>query len=227
MAMGKIYRVPNTLPRRRYQRRPKTFKKKVEKIVHKIVPEELKFIDTAMTTGGINTTGAIDLISYCTVGDEANTRDGREIWLRSVWIRGIVQPFDDLITDFHGRIMIVWDKDPNGVAMTISNLLAGATSLQFRNLDNRDRFKIIYDQEFVVGKRDVTATQAFSSADPRCIERFIDLKRHKLKMVYNSGTAGTIADVNNGALYVVQIGNVTQTNGGTFLGRTRVRFVDG
>ena len=89
--------------------------------------------------------------------------------MMSVQVRGFIKPEDAVapganVVDNMARIMIVYDRQPNGAIATIANILSAATSVSFMNLDNRDRFKVICDIHFKLGPRylDTTATQTYA-----------------------------------------------------------------
>lgn len=112
----------------------------------------------------------------------------------------------------------------------MTDVLQSATSISHLNPNNRDRFKILWDKQFAFGpiKVDNTATQSYSWAQGPSVYSVKYFKKLNLEMIFNAGSAGTIADVTSGALYLLTIGTTaagTNTDA-DFIVTTRVRFDD-
>jgi len=198
------------------------------------VNTELKVQDLATATYQINTTGSLTLLAVPIVGADYNARIGRKIRLQSVFIRGYVRTESgpSAVTSAIAqqcRFMLVYDLQPNGAAMTITDLLNTADPSSQLNLNNRDRFRIIADQEFVFDHYNyvTTATQT-SQAFGRTIQNFKKYKKLNLEMIFNAVNGGTIADIASGALYMVWIGsNAAGSNtDANAVVSTRVRYSD-
>lgn len=202
---------------------------------YKFNDQELKVNDIAVANYAVNTTGSITLLCFPVTGADQNARIGRKIQIKSVYVRGAV--FSDFATRApvaaeanptqQGRMIIVWDTQPNGAVMTIAQLLNTATPLSMLNLDNRDRFKIIKEKVFHFGPSAIgaagVATYAVSpqSANIKCYAKM----NHSMQ--FNAVNGGTIADVTSGALYMVWIGTtVAGANDITATVSTRVRYSD-
>lgn len=185
---------------------------------------ELKYIDVAAASYVMDTTGTVTALNLVAVGDDNTTRDGRQIQIKSCHIRGYVSPVDDITTDGLGRWMLVWDAQPNsGVIATIALILAAATSISGTNLDNRERFTILRDKQFALGKTVNTATQAVSNC-PNMYEvnEYVKMD-HKSTF---SGTTAVIGVVATGALLLVTIGSNAAGACGQLTATSRVRFSD-
>jgi len=166
------------------------------------------------------TTLAPTLLNGCVPGSDNYQRIGRRTGLLSLHIRGFVYP-ESLVTGqiaYAFRMVVVYDKQANGAApvwsdVVLSQNAAGATSsgpLDMINLVNQDRFEIV---------RDVTYSAPFTSPSAGAsdnnsvmIDEFLDLGGRPT--IYNAGTAGTIADINSGSLYIFWVTtNVSATVG--------------
>lgn len=169
---------------------------------------EKKFIDTSMTTDA-TTTASITLLNGCQLGTSASTRVGRKICIKSIFMRGSLQkenPADGIGQTV--RMMIVWDKQPNGaVISSITDLLVSASTDALNNLSNRDRFIVLMDKV-----RDINPSAgSYTGAAASFATQRVSLKKYlnvKLDTIYNDGNAGTIADIATGALYLIVIGSV-------------------
>lgn len=186
---------------------------------------ELKAVDVPKAGYVINTTGSVTCLNLTAVGDDYTTRDGRQITLKSVQCIGHIYP-EDQITDNHlARVLLVWDKANNsGAIATIANILSASDAVSGLNLDNRERFRILKDEVWAIGRQDNTATQAVSYCPATySIKWFVNLKG--LKTTY-SGTTAAIGSIQSGALLLVTIGSLASGSASSLQMYTRVRFRD-
>lgn len=130
--------------------------RRVKKIQNR---EEVMVIDRFVTANP--TTGAqfVDFLCPIAQGDSYNQRDHNKVYATSVKFRYIVQndvsdPVDHSQTI---RIMVLWDKNPNGSLPTpygtlqsvLDNRTITSPTLMPYNKDMYARFKIIYDKTHV------------------------------------------------------------------------------
>lgn len=196
---------------------------------------EKKAIDTDATQQ-VNTTGAFTLINPIVPGTDFMNRIGRKIRVKSVYLRGFISteasiaPTTGINTSVQqARLIVFVDLQPNGATPATTDLLTVASTAGHLNLNNRDRFKILIDKYFVFDPiiYNTTATQSVATAS-RQIWSIKKFKKIEVETIFNAGTAGTIADINSGALYVFTIGSQaagadTDINSGVL---ARVRFTD-
>lgn len=196
--------------------------KRVQK-VHRVVRgypygtrAELKAVDTTISQVA-DTTGAVTLLNGIARGDDINQRVGRRVRLASLQasIVNYVTPTTGI--DQTHRCLIVYDKQSNGVAPAITDVLVSASTVAMPNLDNRQRFVILYDKLMHLN----------ASAEPGSMVAFKISKRLPYGVQFNSGDAGTVADIQTGGLFFITIGSVAAGGtAGTFSGRIRVRYTD-
>lgn len=196
---------------------------------------ERKVNDINTATYNISTTGSITLLCNPTLGSDFNNRIGRKIVLKSAYIRGRVvteASQSAVLTNnncFQARFILFSDLQPNGAAPAVTDLLIEALPSSQLNLNNRDRFKIYCDKEFLFDPWmfSTTATQTYSSAS-RQGYNFKKYKKINLESIYNATNGGTIADIQSGALYMMWIGNTAAGAGsdGNAILSTRVRYAD-
>nr|QXP07673.1 MAG: putative capsid protein [Arizlama virus] len=187
---------------------------------------EFKSVDVQLS-GDCNTTGSVLLVNGIARGDEIFERTGRQIVMKSVELRWQVASTTTTGIAQTCRIMLVYDRQANGAAPTILNVIRGAADgflpHQPRNLENRRRFTILYDRTFVVGPQG-TSTTALGVA-PIVADKFYRKLNHPVE--FNSGDAGTIADITTGSLYVLTIGNVAAGDTDALMNAVcRVRYQD-
>jgi len=195
---------------------------------------EKKVIDINQTTYAVENTGTVlGLLNGCAPGSQNYNRVGRKINLKSLQIRGFFYNTATASGARLVRMIIVYDKQPNGAAPTYANIvssqnIAGTTSslsCDMVNLDNRNRFEIIRDKCWDFAPISNVTDQALAgSPQTYCVNEFIPLKNRQT--IYNAGTAGTIGDIQSGSLYVFFIANTANGTGSTFLGSFRTRFID-
>jgi len=105
------------------------------------------------------------------------------------------------------RVMIVYDKQPNGLAFTASEILAtsGDPILSLRDTTRPGRFDILMDKTFLIGQKFYWTTGTGDGAtnvlqDDKIIKFSIPLgNRHP----HYDGTGAIIDDINVGALYLI------------------------
>lgn len=175
--------------------------------------KELKSIDIAGTSYECSTTGSITLINGVATGDDYTNRDGRKITMKSIFVRG---HFNVGATPTGGAVrwMVVYDKQPNGAAPVITDIIAGANLAGNQNLNNRARFVVLRD---VTDRVEATARIAVPTQW---------FKRCALDVTF-SGTTNGIASISTGALWFVTVGTVATGATSPIVNvSTRVRFWD-
>lgn len=196
---------------------------------------ELKVQDIDTATYQVNTTGSFTLLAIPVLGSDFNARVGRKIILKSFYIKGRVQSEVSTslaittVTPQHYRMIVFVDYQPNGAAPAVTDLLVSATPASHLNLNNRDRFKVLADKEWVVDPwlASNTATQSYASTvnQVKFVKKF---KRINEECIFNGTNGGSIADITSGALFMFWIGsNAAGTNtDGNAIVATRVRYAD-
>ena len=85
------------------------------------------------------------------------------------------------------------------------------------NLDNRNRFIILYDAMKYIN----------ASGEPNTAAMVHTKINLNLQTNFNAGVAGTIADIATGSLYLLTLGSAgAGVTAGALTGRARVRFTD-
>ena len=178
---------------------------------------EFKFVD--VTVGAdINTTGFVHLLNGMTRGDDISQRIGREVTLRSVQMTYQIGSKNNTGLDQYVRAMLVYDSQANGgPTPLISDILSASNTYAHRNLENRHRFKILYDRTI--------ALNASGEPGSRRVLKFYRRLNHPV--TFNGNTGGTIADIQTGALYFAAISsNPAGATDAFGLMQARVRYQD-
>ncbi len=125
---------------------------------------ELKFSDTETNDDAFAGSWAtmqdatMLCVSAVAQGDGESNRDGRMYTIESLHLKGQIKlPVSESAaappSPFLARVVVVWDKRTNGVALTPTDVMdAGQTDdlLSFRNLQQTTRFRVLWDKTFVV-----------------------------------------------------------------------------
>lgn len=200
---------------------------------------EMKSVDVQATNTFVNG-ASFTLINGLVQGSNAYQRAGRKIDIMRIHLTGYVYqnqagaaPTADYL-----RLMLVFDKQPDGAAFSIGALLAdvssaGAVTTNSRsgtNLDNADRFIMLRDLRF---KTDVGG--GASANQPRQVSSETDAKwefneyiKVHLPAVYAAtSNTGAITDIQSGSLYLVAMGlNAGVDAQYSAATHTRIRYVD-
>jgi len=171
----------------------------------------------ATVTTSFSTAGVFTLLNVPVNGAELYQRVGRKIYMKSIHIRGMVYAAATTTQD-RGRMVVFYDSQPNAGVSTLATLFADSnaahgTSVDSEiNLDNRARFKILADKQFIFPSLTNTAG-VLTNLGPQDnilqsfdINLFIKLKG--LETVFNGTNGGTDADITSGSLYVVTFGGI-------------------
>jgi len=166
-------------------------------------------VNTTFTTGANGVWSAGQLLNGCAAGTGATNRVGRKITMKSHQMRSFST--NNSANGGNVRILIVYDKQSNGAAPVITDVLGADLVTAPMNLSNADRFVVIHDV-ITQGPTDLAATWHEKH-----------YKKIGLETLFGN-TGATIADINSGSVYgfVAGAGAVAVT---TTLW-SRVRFAD-
>lgn len=187
---------------------------------------EKKVIDTASATYACDTTGSVTFISGAAQGTDFNQCLGRKYNLVTVQLEGSLQVQDATVGGSHCRVMVIYDEQPNGAVPAITDILTASSSNSFMNLNNRDRFKVLFEQDVALGGVSNVATQAFAGSPTTDVVKCFR-KLSNLPVVRNgAATTAAITNYQTGTLLLVTIGDQAAGEGYNFIGACRVRFID-
>jgi len=187
------------------------------------IAPELKFTDVTATAQAIGTTWTTVLLNGVAQGTDFTQRIGRQVCNKSILLNGLI--YNAIATsNVQGsgiRVVLLWDYQPNSTALTALDAFVSNSVLSPMNLNNRDRFKVLYDKKCQMGPFNVTAG-AITAGAPQNI--FITKYRKMNMDVIFSGTAATIGSLSTGALYLCYITDVALAV--TWDYYTRTRYTD-
>lgn len=187
-----------------------TLARKVKRVVSRM--EETKYIATEFSQVPSSAASSVNLMNGMGQGVTRATRLANRIRNSSLFLNVTVEPSAGAILGTRVRFMVVLDTQPNGVAlagldlMQPGTLLANAFYAPYNPNTVPSRYRILLDKQIVMQQGVVAqftpgtgATTAIAQ-QPKFFRKRILLKQ---QTKYNEGVAGTIADINDNALWVV------------------------
>lgn len=192
----------------------------------KMISPDTGFVDLAAAAYAFDTTGSITLIATIPQGTTVNTRVGKKAVYRSIQMRGYC--FNGTTATYNDcAIIMVYDRRPTGVLPAITDVLVSSTSYSMNNDVNSGRFQIVrrFDFELIGNITGVIATQQITESSAKSVDAFVSITNKPI--VFKALGTGAIADIEEGALYMITVGN---TNAGTGAANLavgfRIRFQD-
>jgi len=175
----------------------------------------------------------IKLLFVPVLGSDYNNRIGRKTVMKSLYIRGHLRLKAAANLDHatpcpaqQARLIIFCDMQPNGATPNLTDLLTGADATYQLNPNNRDRFKIIKDKLYSFDTYEVNTLNGWAQSGRTGYDIKI-YKKLNMETIFNATNAGTIGDINTGALYMVWVGTVISDDSiPEAYVSTRVRFDD-
>lgn len=203
---------------------------------------EYKFFDTILAPASIPASGEIlDSINLVPQSTSAFGRIGREVSVKSVDVVVTLDASKDSKKDNFVRVMLYLDKQANGAAATVEQVLNLSNAsipplLAYPNLENSQRFIILKDALFSVPLRGISkativrdmedAITGFNVTDviPGATIRRMR-KRLNLPITFNDGAVSltSVKSNNLGMLFVATNGGAETTQVGV---TTRIRYSD-
>lgn len=183
---------------------------------------EKKFTDVSatLTLGSaadtFTTPGPTTLLNGLIPDSTATGRIGRKVVMKSLYIRWSAQLAPTSIQGAPVRIIVFYDKQANGAAAGVTDVLLANAFNSPNNLSNRDRFVVLSDE----------LTEPISVQNNFAVSGVI-YKKINLEVMFNAGTAGTIADITSGSVYIMAAQSSTiATAAPTVSFRSRIRYTD-
>lgn len=183
--------------------------------------KESGYVDLAVATRNLDTTGSITLVATIAQGAGVQQRVGKKVQYLSCQLRGFVASGSACVVAL-GTIMLVYDKRPTGALPAITEVLVTIDSRSMNNDDNSGRFRILRRWDFSFSGN--TTTPATGTEMQQVME-YVDLK--KLPAVYKAVGTGAIGDIEQGALYLITVGDrAAGTGAASSSVGIRTRFID-
>lgn len=179
------------------------------------------YVDLASATYALDTTGSVTLVATIAQGASGSQRIGKKALYKSLQLRG--SAFAGTTATVNDcAFLLVYDKRPTGSLPAITDILDSASVRSFNKDDNSGRFKILSRKDFVL-----TGNSATPSTGGEIINVDMYLKMNELPVVFKSAGTGAIADIEEGAVYLVTVGSVAAgTAAASLYCGIRTRFYD-
>lgn len=191
---------------------------------------ELKFLDVAVDLDPLNTSGTIinsGTLNVIVQGTGDSQRIGRKVTIRKISWRGFITLDGQSTTGAQSasvaRLILYQDRQCNGSAAAVTDILQSATGMSFNKLSNAGRFHVIMDTMYDLiptsGAGNGTAND-FSST----VISFDFHKDCSIPLEY-SGSAGTITTIrsNNLGILIIKAGGSSPTEISSIV---RLRYSD-
>ena len=156
---------------------------------------ELKYVDVPIQSS-FTDTGTVLLLNGIAPGTGASQRIGKKVLMKTIQFRCGIGSNTAGTNVFRGIVRMLWvyDKQANATAPTVAQILESTTGSSFMNMDNRDRFLVLADREFAIDQSGGNQSVTFKL-----------YKKVNLPVIFNAGTAGTVADITTGSVYLLLI----------------------
>ncbi len=186
---------------------------------------EKKFHDIATTDAVIAATWSFTAaLLTIAQGTGESQRIGRKITITNIgWRFNFELPTSTAATQSADliRMMLILDKQCNGAAPSVADVLEEDLLIGFNNLSNRKRFRTLMDRSYEIGANGMAGD---GTANDTALATIQDTfwKKCNIPIEY-SGTAGTITEIKSNNILCL----VVTTNGLAGLdGRMRFRYTD-
>ena len=188
-----------------------------------VMSKESGFVDLAAATYACNSTGSITLIATVAQGTSVNQRVGKKIQWKSMQIRGTVQANPTTVSN-NSAWLIVYDRRPTGSLPAITDVLSSATAISFTNDANSGRFQILKRwNDTILGNVGTAGQQTDKTSI--VVDEFLSLR--SLPCAYKAAGTGAIGDIEQGALYLITVGdNAAGNTDSDAILAFRTRFLD-
>jgi len=191
---------------------------------------EEKFLDTQIDISNITNayvvaTNQITSLNVIPQGNGQSEREGRKVWLKSIQfrLRITTDPAIAAAPLNMIRIMVVMDTQTNGAAYTGAQLLQQFFVYGYRNIENTQRLKVLYDKVIVLNNVSINTAATTILAVNRFVKWY-----HKCNIpidydsTANTGALATIRSNNISILYCPS----STTDSIDIFGYARVRYTE-
>ncbi len=179
------------------------------RMLKRVAIPEVKFIDTTVQT--VSSTSLVKVpVSLIEQGDNSSQRDGDEILLKYLYLKGSITSevgLGDATVDDHCRVIVLQDmqQDADGAIFSTLDFLQLDNWNSYYHADgNQKRFRVLSDKMIHLGRVGNTAGGEVFQAT--ACSKYISLKIKLDRKLYFNGTSDTQASQGRGKIYVCYIG---------------------
>lgn len=186
--------------------------------VRTVSSAERKGVVFNLTSTTIPSGGLVTLINGIGTGSDIDTRDGRQVNLKSMTGQLYVFPGATAAGSAALHFYIIRDKAPNGSLPAFTDIFDTNSVPHVPRQDAKHRFTIVRSIPRSIGY-DGTATVTYNNNSPM----YIDMGKPLSGRMFFKGVTSGIASIDTGALYFVAIGSNANY---TMQLKTLVEFTD-
>lgn len=190
------------------------------------MPRELGFLDypgAGGSTAVLDTTGSVVLLNVVPQGAGVSERVGKKIAMKSMQMRATMKANSAAVAT-KVAFIIVYDKRPTGALPAVTDILVAVDPHSMANDANVGRFKILKRCEAVLHGNENAVGNV---TDTSSVDASFFLSLRDATTVYKAAGTGAIGDIEEGALYLVTLGDkAAGTSAGTLTYNNRLRFLD-
>lgn len=189
--------------------------KRVNKLERLSGPEK-KYLDLSASGQLVGSTPTITLLNGMIQGSTAGQRIGQTITMLSSFVQFDIVIAATVLTGSVFRMMIIYDKQSDGGTPASSDILSSGTNLESPlNIANSHRFKVLSDKRYNL---------AINGSNAQIIKRnYIKIPSYTTQ--YNSGNAGTVADIQSGSLFILYMSDESGVDRPSLSYYHRLRYV--
>ncbi len=192
---------------------------------------ELKFHDVDLDDAIVASTGTITpTINIIAQGVTESTRIGRKCVIKKIqWRYDIDLPLEQDKADIGQgdivRVILYLDKQTNGAAAAVTDILETANYQAFRNLNNVSRFRILIDKTHSINRRVAAPDGTNTAGSPEVVVgTFTFFKTCNVPIEYSEvAGGGVLTDIRTNNLGVLLI---SREGTAGFESKFRLRFSD-
>lgn len=192
---------------------------------------EQKFFDnnslnaTAVSNTGVFLSSSVNLVP---TGTGESEKIGRKLTIKSIfWRYSVELPAVSAAAidgnDDSVRLIVYLDKQANGAAATVTEILEAASIHSFNNLENSQRFTIMKDELIDIQRGALTNDGSSSFFQPFSSKNMKWYKKCNIPIEFGSNAAPTIADIKSNNIGVLAISRAAACD---INSRLRIRFSD-
>lgn len=201
-AANRIYRELPGLPN---FSRPSVSQTAIIRAAHERKNVDQSIVETPMGHGA--SVFDINLLNPLIQGTGAGNRTGRDVLIEELQLKFILSSTAVNSVDVY-RFLVIWDTETRGASPAYADVFSAATAYNSpTNFDNTHRFKVLHDSGPVMLSTQSSGLSFFKGI-------VLDLKIGKRTHFYNSSNTATVADIDSGALFLVDTcynGNVNMS----------------
>ncbi len=190
---------------------------------------EKKFHDVDVDDASVNTAGTVTAtVNIIAQGVTESERVGRKCTITNINVRyTIVLPeIDAAATPGPGdvcRVIFFVDKQANGAAAAVTDILETADYQSFNNLSNSSRFRVLMDRSHALSYTSMASDGAALVSNADITEEYSFYKECSIPIEFSS-TTGAIGEIRSNNIAMMVISRTAATG---FFSKWRLRFTDG